>query len=127
MFRAHHHAGRVVWCAPRFTLSPNPPTLISTLVGFRVYLPPCPPSKGGLFCHELTCRSVFLIRLYSVTLHERVLDPWVYPLPAPLDGLHHLVDMQFNPSIGLWHASEGKAPVTHKSVGLKTTKHKLHA
>ena len=32
-----------------------------------------------------------------MTLHERVLDPWVYPLPAPLDGLHHLEDMQFNP------------------------------
>ena len=30
-----------------------------------------------------------------MTLNERVLDPWVYPLPAPLEG--HLEDMQFKP------------------------------
>ena len=49
MYCAHHHAGRVVWCAPRFTLSPNPPTLISTLVGLKVLRPPTPRSSGALY------------------------------------------------------------------------------
>ena len=35
--RAHHHAGRVLWCAPRFTSSPNPPTQFMTLVRFKVF------------------------------------------------------------------------------------------
>ena len=38
MLRAHHHAGRVLWCVPRFTSSPNPPTQFMTLVGFRVFI-----------------------------------------------------------------------------------------
>ena len=34
-FRAPHHARRVVWCAPRFTEPPNPPTQFMTLERLR--------------------------------------------------------------------------------------------
>ena len=53
MFRAHHRAGPVVWCAPNFTLSPNPASLISTMGEFRVYLPRCPLARGVYFVTRL--------------------------------------------------------------------------
>ena len=56
-FRAHHHARRVVLCAPRFTEPSNPPTQFVTFVGFRVFLPPNPPVKGGLLGDRVDRRS----------------------------------------------------------------------
>ena len=53
-FREHHHARRVVWCAPRFT-DLNPPTQFTTLVGFRVSLPQSALSKSAYLVWDFCC------------------------------------------------------------------------
>ena len=40
-FDAVPHARRVLWCALRFTVPPNPPTQSMTIDGFRVFIEIC--------------------------------------------------------------------------------------
>ena len=74
MFRAHHHAGPVVWCAPNFTLFPNPASLISTMGEFRVYLPRCPLARGVYFVTRLHEADIFqyhsVRKLWSLALRS---------------------------------------------------------